>query len=193
MSSTPSPIKGLKECQSRESTNLNKLKHPLPRRVGIHEKGIPNAGLHLRFMPLLLVKDLIISFNPNSPKGGTPEEVPNFGHLPKLERDSFTEDALLPIEAIKVAGSNPTKLMHNESGPSPCPPSLNTIPNFVFYRFTSVRKAKNTLLGDASRCNSGSPLVNRHCLMPNRPNESGLLATTKRVPNLRPKEACVFK
>ena len=159
--------------------------------MGIHEKGIPDVSLHLRFMPLFLVENLVVSFNPNRPKSGPTEEVPNFSHLPKLEWNSFTEDALLPIEAIKVAGSNSTKLMHNVSSPSPCPPSLNTIPKLVFYRFTSVRKAKDTLLGDASRRNSGSPLVNRHRLMPNRPNEGGLLAATKRVPHLRPKEAVV--
>ena len=152
--------------------------------MGIHEEGIPNTSLHLIFMPLFLVEHLVILFHPNSPKSGPTEEMPNFGHLPELKRNPFTKDPLHPIEAIKVAGSHPAKLMHNVSSPSPSPTCLNAIPKLGFHRFASVREAKDTLLGNASRCNSGSLFIHRHRLMPNRPNKGGFLTATERVPYL---------
>jgi hypothetical protein len=69
---------------------------------------IPNARLHLGFMPLFLVEHLVIPLHPNGPKGSPTEEMPNFNHLAGFVRDPFTEKGLLPIEAIKVAGPNST-------------------------------------------------------------------------------------
>ena len=87
--------------------------------------------LELRLMPLRLIKDLVVPFDPNSPKSNAPEEVPNFDHFTIFLGDSFPEQGLLPIEAIIVVSSNPTKFMHNKCGPSPRPPSLNVIPKFM--------------------------------------------------------------
>jgi hypothetical protein len=89
-------------------TNLNKLEYPLPCRVGVHDEGIPNARLHLRLMPLFLVEHLVVPLHPNGPKGNPTKEMPNFNHLAEFIRDPFTEDGLLPIEAIKVTGPNST-------------------------------------------------------------------------------------
>lgn len=50
--------------------------------------------------------------------------------------------------AIIIACPHPTKFVHDESGPSLGSPSLNALLKLVFDRFTRVRKAKNTLLGD---------------------------------------------
>jgi hypothetical protein len=100
---------------------------------------------------------------------------------------------LFPIETIVIAGPNSTKFVHDEGSPSPSSPGLDAIPKLMFHRFTSVRHTKNTLLGYRSRCNSRPPLINRHRLMPNRPNEGGLFAISKRVPHLRPPEPIVAR
>ena len=146
--------------------------------MGIHEKGILNARLHLGFMPLFLVEHLVIPLNPNGPNSSPPKEMPNFDHLTELKRDPFTKECLLPIEAIKMVGSHPTKLMHNVGSQSPSPTCLNAIPKLMFHRLASVREAKDTLFGDANRCNSDSLFVHRHRLMPNRPNKMGFLTAT---------------
>ena len=81
--------------------------------------------------------------------------------------------------------------MYNIGGPPPSSPRLNAIPKLVFDRLTSIGNAKFALFGDASRHNTGSPFVHRNRLMPNGPDERGLIATTKGVPHLWPKEFVV--
>ena len=60
------------------------------------------------------------------------QSVPNFDNFAILFGNSFPEQNLLPIEVVIIARSNPAKFMHNERGPSPCPPGLDAIPKFVF-------------------------------------------------------------
>ena len=55
---------------------------------------------------------------------------------------------MLPMINIIIACPHPTKFVHDESGPSLGSLSLNALLKLVFDRFTRVRKAKNTLLGD---------------------------------------------
>jgi len=135
-------------------------------------------------MPLFLVEHLVIPLHPNGPKSSPTKEMPNFDHLAELIRGPFTKECLLPIEAIKVAGPHPTKLMHNVGSPPPSPTCLNAIPKLMFHRLASVWEAKDTLFGDASRGNSGSPFVHCNRLMPNRPNKSSFFTAMERVPYL---------
>ena len=146
--------------------------------MGIHEKFVPNVGLHLGFMPLLLVEHLVVPLHPNGPKSNTSEEMPNFDHLAELVRDPFTKNCLFSIETIKVAGSNSAQFVHNIGGPPLNPPSLYTLPKLVLEPFTSVGKTKDLLFGDASRRNTGSPIIHRHRLVPNGPNEGDSFPTT---------------
>ena len=174
----PNIIKAIENGHGQKPINFNEFENSLPSRVGIHEKFVPNAGLHLGFMPFFLVENLVIPLQSNGLKSNTAEEMPNFDHLTEFVRDHFTKNGLFPIETIEVAGPNSAQFMHNIGGPPSSPPSLNTIPKFMLDRFISVRKTKDALLRDASRRNTGSPLVYRHRIMPNGPNEDGLLATT---------------
>ena len=88
----------------QKPNNFNKLKDPLPCRGGIHEEFVPNAGLILGFMPLFLIKHLVVPFHPNGPKRNTLEKMPNFDQFAEFVRDYFAKNRLFPIETIKVAG-----------------------------------------------------------------------------------------
>ena len=60
----PSPlsfIKTLEHANPRKFTNLNLLKDTLPSRLGIHDELIPNSVLNPGFVPLLLVKNLVVA------------------------------------------------------------------------------------------------------------------------------------
>ena len=59
-------------------------------------------------MPLHLVEHFVITFDPDGPKSNVPKKVPNFNHFSISFGDSFPKHHLLPIEAVIVAGSNPT-------------------------------------------------------------------------------------
>ena len=58
-------------------------------------------------MPLFMVEHLIIALNPNCPKGGAIEKVPNLNLLDKLLRISFPTEGLFLVEVVVVAGSHP--------------------------------------------------------------------------------------
>ena len=118
----------------------------LPRRLGIHDKFIPNAVLNPSFMPLLVVKDLIVALNLNSPKSDAPKEMPNFNLGAILLRKSFPKECLFPIETIVVTCSHSTKFLHDEGGPPPSSPCLDAVPKFMLDRLTCAGKTKNTLL-----------------------------------------------
>lgn len=83
--------------------------------------------------------------------------------------------------------------MRNISGLSPCLPSLDAIPKFVFDRFTRIRKTKDTLFGDRDRSNFSFAFVHHNCLVPNGPNKCRFFAEAERVPNMRPKECIVTR
>ena len=94
--------------------------------------------LESRFMPLFVVEDPIIPFNPNGPKRNASKKVPNFNFGAILLGKSFPKESLFPIKTIIVARSHPTKFLHNVGGPPPRSPSLDAIPKLVFNRFTTV-------------------------------------------------------
>ena len=68
------------------------------------------------------------------------------------------------MKSIIVASSNPTKFMHDASGPPSNSLSLNAIPKLVLNKFARVGKAKDALLGDKGGCNVGPPFVNHNYL-----------------------------
>ena len=84
-------------------TSFDVFQNLLPSRHGIVNNLLSNPVFNFRFMPLFVVKNLIIAFNPNSPKGNTSQEVPNFAHFLIPFRDSFPEQGLRPIESVVVA------------------------------------------------------------------------------------------
>lgn len=68
-------------------------------------------------MPLLLLEHPVILFNPNSPQSNALQRTPNLLLVDKLPRNPLFQKGFFPIEAIIVLGVDPTKLMHDESGP----------------------------------------------------------------------------
>ena len=118
----------------------------LPSHSGANDEFIPNSLLDLGLVSLFMLEHFIVTFNPNGLKHNAPKEVPNFDHFTKLLGGFFPKHHLFPIEVIIVARSNPTKFMHNERAPSPCPPCLDTVPKFMFDRFISIREAKKCIV-----------------------------------------------
>jgi hypothetical protein len=98
----------LEHGYGRVSTNLDLFEHAIPRCFGVDNEFIPDAVLDLRFMPLLVVENLVIVFNPNNPKCNAPKKVPNLDLLTVFLGKPFPESGLLPIETIIVANCNPT-------------------------------------------------------------------------------------
>ena len=64
-------IETLKQGNRRETTFLDLSQNPLPSHLGIDDEFIPNLVLDFRDVPLLLVKTLVVAFNPNGPKCDT--------------------------------------------------------------------------------------------------------------------------
>jgi hypothetical protein len=73
--SSPSPIKALEHGQSRETTNLNLFNYPLPSHFSIKDEAIPNLMFDLRDMPLFMIENFIVTFDPNGPHSNPPEEM----------------------------------------------------------------------------------------------------------------------
>ena len=135
--------------------------------LGIQDELVPNVVFDMRFMPLFMVKNLVVVFNPNGPKSKVSKEVPNFDLRAILLGKPFTEESLFLIETIIVTRFHPTKFIHDVGGPPPHPPNLDTIPKFIFDRLTSIGKTKNTLFRNGGRGNPCPPFVIRHRLVPN--------------------------
>ena len=146
--SLPGLVEALKHGHRREVANLNLFKNLLPRHFGINDELVPNPLLDLRLMPLFVIENLIITFDPDGPKHNTSKKVPNYDHLAVLFGNPLSKHDLFPIEAVIISGSNPTKFLHNECGPSPRPPSLDAIPEIMFDRLTGVGEAKHALFRD---------------------------------------------
>ena len=112
--------------------DFNLINHLFPNDLPIDNKIVPILVFDLGLMPMFMVEHLIIAFNPNTLKSNSPWKVPDFKLFAVLFGNSYPKQRLFPIEAIIVANSSSTKFMHNEGSPSPCPPSLDAVPNFVF-------------------------------------------------------------
>ena len=67
--SPPGLVEAFKQGQSKVATNLDKLDHTFPRRLGVHDEFTPNKVFDLSFGPLFLVGNFVIPFNPNGPQG----------------------------------------------------------------------------------------------------------------------------
>ena len=52
--------------------------------------------------PLFLVENLIITFDPNGPKGNPPKEMPDLNLLTILFGNPFSEKSLFPIKNFTV-------------------------------------------------------------------------------------------
>ena len=79
-----------------------------------------------------MIKHLVIALNLDSPERNTTEKVPDFDLFVEFLRDYFPKQSLFPMKTIIIAGSNPTKFMHDECGPPPSSLSLDAIPKFMF-------------------------------------------------------------
>lgn len=121
---------------------------------------------HFGLMPMFMVEQPIILFNPNRPIGDAVEKVVNLDFLSKLLRDSFPIKGLLLVKTIKVAHPNPAKLMPDEICPPPIMPPLNAIPKLVFNWFTCIRRRKKHIVGDRCWSDAGPPFVDNNGLMP---------------------------
>ena len=64
--STSCLVKAFIEGFYQKYSNLNKVNHPLSIYLGIQNMVILNEVFDLRFMPLFLVKHLVITLNPNN-------------------------------------------------------------------------------------------------------------------------------
>ena len=120
-----------------------------------------------RDVPLFLVKDFIVTFNPNGQKCNASKNVPNKNLLVILFGESFPEQSLFPIETIIIANANPVKLVHIESSPSPYSHGLHMIPKFMFDRFARVEHAKDTLFENRGQGNSFPSLIDHNRFVPN--------------------------
>ena len=143
--SAPGFVKTLEHGYRREAANLNLLNDPIPRLFGVNDELIPIPMLDLRLVPLFMIEHFVIMLNPNGPKRNAPKEVPSFNLFAVFFGNPFPNQCLLPIEAIIIASSNPTKFTHNRYSPSPWPPRFDAIPNFMFDRLACVREAKKHL------------------------------------------------
>ena len=144
-----------------EVVNLNLFKHPFPCRLNINDEFIPNPVLDLRLMSLFMVEHFVVALDQDGPTCDTFKEVPNFDFCFTIFLiNPLSKHGLIPVKAIIIASSNPTKFMHDICGPSPCPPSLNAILEIMFDRFTHVWEAKDTLLGVKCRRNASPPFFN---------------------------------
>ena len=153
--SSPGLVEALKHGHHRKAPNLDLFENSFPSHFGVNKKVIPYQLLHLRFVPIFKVKHFVIRFDPNGPKRNASKEVPNFDHFAIPFGNSFPKQNFLPIGPVMVGCSHPTKFMHNEHGPSPCPLGLVAIPKFMFDRLTCITEAKHTLLRNWGRCNGG--------------------------------------
>jgi hypothetical protein len=77
-----------------------------------------------------MIEHLVIAPNPESPKRNIMEKLLDFDLFYIFLRDPFPKRSLFPMKTIIIAGSNPTKYLHDECGPPPSSHSLNAIPNF---------------------------------------------------------------
>jgi hypothetical protein len=146
--SAPSFVKTLEHGCRQEAANLNLFNHSIPCGFGVNDESIPNPVLDLRLVPLFMIEHFVVAFNPNGPKCNTPKEVPYLKKKCRIFGNPFSKQCLFPIEPIVIAISNPTKFKHSYCGPSPHPPSLDAVPNFMLVRLACTREAKITLLGD---------------------------------------------
>lgn len=80
-------------------------------------------------LPYACAIDHVWTLCPYGLEPNATKKVPNFDCFAKFLGHPFPEQHLFPMEAFVIDGSNTTKLVHDENGPSPSPPSLNVVPN----------------------------------------------------------------
>lgn len=88
--SDPRLVKTFKQGHNGKATNLDLLNQPFPRHLGLHIKIIPNAVFDIRLVPLFMIEDFVITFDPNGPQCDATKEVhilicfQNFFHILSL-------------------------------------------------------------------------------------------------------------
>ena len=96
---------------------------------------------NLGFVPLTLVKKLVVALNPNGPKGNALMEVPNTNQFDKFLTNPLTIDGLFPMESvIELVAFDHIKFMYNKHSPSPSSYGLGAILRIVFEQLVGVRK-----------------------------------------------------
>jgi hypothetical protein len=61
-------------------------------------------------------------------------------------KNPLPKEGLFPMKAILITCIDPTKFLHDESGPLPSSPDLNAIPILIFNQCICIREAKYTML-----------------------------------------------
>lgn len=99
-----------------------------PSDFAIDNAFLPNEVLNLELMPLLLVENLIVAFNQDSPQGNAPKKMPNpiLGFVFLLE--AMSKHTIMPVKFMERLLSGTTKLKENLQSPPPNPLSLEAIP-----------------------------------------------------------------
>ena len=90
-------VKTFKHGHSGEGTNLTLVDHPFPRRLGVDDEFIPNLMFDLGLVPLFMVENMSIAFDPNGPKHDATKEMPNFDLLAKFLRNPLPKQGLLLV------------------------------------------------------------------------------------------------
>lgn len=106
--STPTIIKAFEGGFGRVDANVNEFDNPSPSQFVKHHEVIPNEVFRFGLMPLFLVENSIILFNPNSSKSNASEEVSNYKFIGKLLRKYFHKRVCIET------GAKPAKFMHEE-------------------------------------------------------------------------------
>ena len=101
-----------------------------------------------RLVALFMVEHLVIALNPDSLERKSTEKVPCFNHFGKFLRNPSPNQSLFPMKTIIVVGSDPTGLMHDECGPSPCPCGLDAIPYVMFDQSTYPNRILSTIMAN---------------------------------------------
>ena len=146
---------------------------------------LPKEVFNFKFMPLIWVKKLAISFNPNSPYDNAPKEVQNFKPRFAFLLDAMPNHVVLPIKFMTQVLPSAPELKENLYIPLPNFYNLDAFPKSMFEGFFGGGKTISTWSRnvDWKLC---TPFIDCHCLVPNEPNEGCLLTNFSFVTNTHP-------
>jgi hypothetical protein len=102
----PSVVKTSQQSFRGEPADFDVFQHPSPCRFGIDNKFIPNSMLDSSSHPLFMVENLVITFDPDGPKGNPAKEMPDLYLFTILFGNPLSKKSLLPIKTIVVARLN---------------------------------------------------------------------------------------
>ena len=87
----------------------------------------------------------------------------------------YVKEGLFPMGTIPVAKHDPTKCMHDEGGPSPCPLHIDVVSNLII---DTTQYYKESMI-------DANPLfIDCNNFMPNGLHNNRILTQTKHIPNM---------